>query len=219
LVKITARGGRNRLFYNQYRWCINFTVPGSHCISSLDTKKNMQSIDFYMVHSGFYRSITPQDKINLMTLLAWLQSRRDSMRTMMYHSEVSLFTNDRDLLDQIQLAVTDGTLGFLRYLKFSEAVIDMPPKSILRSRSRFRYRSYLREKRVTPEQKATFRAWLQNQPSDQYQINPAFNEMLGATKWQWYRNSYFVDYKDLSFGTMLSLIVPVRETLSIQRSR
>lgn len=221
MVNIQKRSGRNRLFYNQYTWCINFSVPGAYFIRSMDEKKSKRIIQWHHDHPsihGIYLGITALQEHNLMMLLHWFQNNQHRLRITICWSDVSLFTNDRDLLDELHMLSKDK-LSFINYLRFSEAVVDMPPRSILRSRSRFRYRSYLREKRVTQEQKDTLRAWLQSQPSDHYQINPAFDKMLAATKWQWYRNSYFVDYKDLSFGTMLSLIVPVRETLSIQRSR
>ena len=218
MVDIQKRAGRDRLFYNQYRWSINFTTPGAYYIRSLDEKKSRELIRWHREHPGIhgiYHHATPQQEQNLMRLLAWLQSNRHRMRIMTCWSDVSLFTNDLELLGEIEMLSQDQ-FSFIRYLRFSEAIVDQPEGTLLRRNSPFRYRSYLRERCNTDQQKAAMRDWLGAQDTCTYKINPSLRFMLDSATWLWTRNSYFVDYSDPRFGTMLRMVMPVRKTLDIR---
>ena len=164
---------------------------------------------------GVYHHVGSQQEQNLMRLLAWLRTNRHRMRIMICWSDVSLFTNDLELLGEFQ-TLSQDQFKAIRGMRFSEAIVDQPEGTLLRRNSPFRYRSYLRERCNTDQQKAAMRDWLQAQDACTYKINPSLRYMLDSATWLWTRNSYFVDYSDPRFGTMLRMVMPVRKTLDIR---
>ena len=213
---IRKQKGRSQLFYGQYQYSASFYVRGAHTLRSLDRKKSIHHINYQRDHKAYSWSIVLDqcDEVNLLSLLDWLILNRSRMRLSFYSDTVTMYTSDRDLLDDVE-RLSRSNFGFIRSLQFSEAVVDLPQGTIRRSNSRFQYRIYLRERHNTEQQKESLRTWLQAQDSNSYHINPNFDGMLSEPRRMWTRNSFFVDYTDPKFGTMLHLLVPVRKTLTI----
>jgi hypothetical protein len=213
---IRKQKGRSQLFYGQYQYSVSFYVRGAHTLRSLDRKKSIHHINWQRDHKAYsWSTVLDQcDEVNLLSLLDWLILNRSRMRLSFYSDTVTMYTSDRDLLDDVE-RLSRSNFGFIRSLQFSEAVVDLPQGTIRLRNSRFQYRIYLRERHNTEQQKECLRAWLQAQDSNSYHINPNFDEMLSEPRRMWTRNSFFVDYTDPKFGTMLHLLVPVRKTLTI----
>jgi len=213
---IRKQKGRSQLFYGQYQYSVSFYVRGAHTLRSLDRKKSIHHIGWQRNHKAYsWSTVLDQcDEVNLLSLLDWLILNRSRMRLSFYGDTVTMYTSDRDLLDDVE-RLSRSNFGFIRSLQFSEAVVDLPQGTIRRSNSQFQYRIYLRERHNTEQQKESLRTWLQAQDSNSYHINPNFDKMLLEPRYMWTRNSFFVDYMDPKFGTMLHLLVPVRKTLAI----
>jgi len=214
---IRKQKGRSQLFYGQYQYSVSFYVRGAHTLRSLDRKKSIHHINWQRRNHKVYSwsiVLDQCDEVNLLSLLDWLILNRSRMRLSFYSDTVTMYTSDRDLLDDVE-RLSRSNFGFIRSLQFSEAVVDLPQGTIRLRNSRFQYRIYLRERHNTEQQKESLRTWLQAQDSNSYHINPNFDEMLSEPRYMWTRNSFFVDYTDPKFGTMLHLLVPVRKTLAI----
>ena len=213
---IRKQKGRSQLFYSQYQYSVSFYVRGAHTLRSLDRKKSIHHINWQRSHKAYsWSTVLDQfDEVNLLSLLDWLILNRSRMRLGFYGDTVTMYTSDRDLLDDVE-RLSRSNFGFIRSLQFSEAVVDLPQGTIRLRNSRFQYRIYLRERHNTEQQKESLRTWLQAQDSNSYHINPNFDKMLLEPRYMWTRNSFFVDYTDPKFGTMLHLLVPVRKTLAI----
>jgi hypothetical protein len=94
------------------------------------------------------------------------------------------------------------------------------------SESKYAYRTYLRERKYTKDQRDMLANFLHSR-RDTLRVSPALDEWVNGTFVGYIRNLsysrsyYFVDHDHPNEGTMLSLVLPgiVRKTMSIETTK
>ena len=138
------------------------------------------------------------------------------------YNVLSLYTNNRRLADRF--AKVDNNSVHLHLVR--QAVVTRPAGVVQLRESRHGYRTYLRERKYTKDQRdmllnfldsregtlrpcGSLMAWLRQQPK-YYLANLNYS-----------RSYYFVDHDHPNEGTMLSLVMPgiVRKTMPIETTK
>jgi hypothetical protein len=121
-----------------------------------------------------------------------------------------VYTDNTALFAEILSAVPS-----LMNVSFSRAVIDRPRNTIKLKDPVHTERSYLREIKMTEQQKRSISTFLLNQ--DSIKLSPSLAQWAGGYSSYWTQAHYFVDHSDTGWLTMLSLICPgiIKNTIKI----
>jgi hypothetical protein len=107
-----------------------------------------------------------------------------------------------------------------------QAVISKPAGVVQLQESKYAYRTYLRERKYTKDQRDMLANFLHSR-RDTLRPSPALSEWANGTFVGYIRNLsysrsyYFVDHDHPNEGTMLSLVLPgiVRKTMPIETTK
>jgi hypothetical protein len=121
-----------------------------------------------------------------------------------------VYANDTALFSEILSAVPS-----LMNVSFSRAVINRPRNTVKLKDPVHTDRSYLREIKMTEQQKRSISTFLLNQ--DSIRLSPSLTHWLTQPSSYWSQGHYFVDHSDTGWLTMLSLIYPgaIKNTIKI----
>ena len=97
-----------------------------------------------------------------------------------------------------------------------------PDEVVMLKEPRFKYRSYLRSRRVTPEEVAILKNWVEAQQGE-IQPSGALKQFMNREASRWYlpvdytADYYYFDHNDPRYVTMLAMVlpVPIRKTVPI----
>jgi hypothetical protein len=206
----------DRLYYDQYRYSLKLRMKEFSCLrelrnpdatlesaSSVVSKRFKQRIK-YSIFSG------PQDLENLLELLVMLWPVKDQIKPVFSGDWGYVYSNDRQLLQSI--ANQDCVHAY--YIK--ESVVNRPKDTIVLRSSAYQFRSFLKERRWTTDDKARIVSYLENQPN--IKISRGLTHWLKYdTRWPWTRRYHYFDHNDVKIELMLQLICPgiVRTTMPI----
>lgn len=216
---------RDRLYYDQYQWCVCFPHDGASLLrpagSDLDSyleivigRWNWRTASKFpgayrhrvVANSGGSWRVENNDAVsserfsNIMKL-AQLLWRRPDTKVITYYAWVYVYCNDPvPILQDLRAVVQDITI--------KKAVINRPKNTIIRRDPRHTIRSYLRSKRITDQQKNSLATLLRNQ-SD-IKISRSMQdwfEMSGKSLY-WAHDYYWFDHDNQGLELMLEMIVP-----------
>jgi len=142
--------------------------------------------------------------------LTFLWPRKDQIKLVFSGDWGYIYSNNKDLLQQI------GSKHYIHVYYIKEAVVDRPKDTILLKSSDYRFRSFLRERLWTMDDKNRMLTYLQNQPD--IKIGRGLQYWLKyETRWLWTRRYHYFDHNDAKIELMLQLICPgiVRTTMPI----
>lgn len=219
---------KDRLFYDQYTYCIGFHLDEVSCLREL----NHQYIDVIIERRRQWREvslqrwtntvqsnknivtrrskeITDENVTNLHTLTDVLLRSRVDFKLVTSVSSAWIYTNDVKLLEQV------SELNFLICKTHTEAVVDRPKNTIKLKNPKHRYRSYLKCIKLTDKEKLQLCNFFINQQSHA-RIGPALLKWMGE-RWHRTQDYFFIDYDEESWLVMLSLVKPnmIRKTVEL----
>jgi hypothetical protein len=169
----------------------------------LNAKQNTARLS--RVHSP----ITEQTVENLHTLAEVLLTTDKDFKLVVSGNQAWVYVNDPALFDCLE------QLPILQCKTYFQAQVNRPPNTVKLKNSKYSFRSYFKFSKLTASQKDQLVDFLINQqtqvrlsPSLKTWINQPFNRV---------QDYFFIDYKTVSWITMLALVHPglVRKTLQI----
>lgn len=219
---------RSSLYYNQYEWCVTLHISEASCLRDLKLVRfeaAIRNAKYWSEQDRFkqdFRSWSPTKENALRETRDILLEENGKYKSVVSFNVLSLYTNNRRLADRFAQLGNDGVhLHLVR-----QAVITKPAGVVQLQESKHGYRTYLRERKYSLDQRnllldflqareGTLRpcgalmAWLEARPK-YYMANLNYS-----------RSHYFVDHDHPNEGTMLSLVMPgiVRKTLPIETTK
>lgn len=219
---------KDRLFYDQYTYCVGFHLDEVSCLREL----NHQYIDVIIERRRQWREIslqrwtnatqsnknivtrrakeiTDENVANLHHLTDVLLRSRVDFKLVTSVSSAWMYTNDIMLIEQL------SELNFLICKTYTEAKVDRPKNTIKLKDPKHRYRSYLRCVKLTDEEKTHLCNFFANQQGHA-RIGPALIKWMDE-RWHRTQDYFFVDHDEESWLVMLSLIKPgmIRKTVQL----
>jgi len=211
---------RQRLWFDRYSWAMRFQLSEASALRVLDHAKIDRVIDVRrswdrraVVQPGSWwvrdRYISDEDQLNLHAACDVFLSVQDKIKLMLSGSQVHVYTNYRDIEDSIRKipGITDLTIR--------EAVDIQKSAQVYLKNPQHRYRSFLRNSKITPEQSNTLGNFLKSQQD--IRLGPALDYWVKNQGYYRTQDYFFIDHRDMSLITMLNLVVPgmIRKTLPI----
>jgi hypothetical protein len=193
------------------------SLPESGCLRKLDHDTIDTVLDirrrWINGRSDYYqgrRQITDDMVDNLHTLCDTLLITQHQYKLVAGGGCMRVYTTDTALFAEILSAVPS-----LVNVLFSRAVINRPRNTIKLKDPVHTERSYLREIKLTDQQKKSIGTFLKNQES--IRLSPSLASWLVRSGSPWSQGHHFVDHNDTAWLTMLSLIRPglIKNTIKI----
>ena len=217
---------RSSLYYDQYEWCVTINLSEASCLRYLDANRFERAIvnaKYWAEHDRW------TDRIWTVIKETALRESRDVLlteikpfKTVVSFNTVCIYTNHRGLADRLIDLGNDGI--HMRLVR--RAVISKPANVVQLRESKYAYRTYLRERKYTKDQRDMLANFLHSR-QDTLRVSPALDEWVNGTFVGYIRNLsysrsyYFVDHDHPNEGTMLSLVMPgiVRKTMPIETTK
>jgi hypothetical protein len=217
----------DRLYYDQYRYSLKLRMKDFSCLREIrNTDATLESA-FLVVSKRFEQRLNysrvynknsysdefsskRHDLENILEMLKTLWTVRDQIKLVFSGDWGYVYSNDRQLLQSI------ANQDYVHAYYIKEAVINRPKDTIVLRSSVYQYRSFLKERVWTLDDKTRMRTYLENQ-SD-IKISRGLKYWLKYdTRWPWSRRYHYFDHNDVKIELMLQLICPgiVRTTMPI----
>jgi hypothetical protein len=214
----------DRLFYDQYRYNLKLRMKDFSCLREMRKPLVSLSDVIEIVARRFEqrtklsywnhdRTVPVRDQFDLVCLsdlLTFLWPLKDQIKLVFSGDWGYIYSNNKDLLQQI------GDKHYVHVYYIKEAVVDRPKDTIRLQSSPYRFRSFLKERLWTLDDKSRILAYLENQPD--IKISRGLKYWLKYdTRWHWSRRYHYFDHNDAKIELMLQLICPgiVRTTMPI----
>jgi hypothetical protein len=219
---------KDRLYYDQFRYCLGFYLSEVTALRSLDHSEIDSAIErrkawrqssqkrwasnrpkFVPVMQHSFPEITEEIVQNLHTLADQLTATTAEFKLVISLNRAWIYSNNLKFLNQL------NQLECLIDKHYSEAQVNRPKNTIQLKKSKFAYRSYFRFGKLTPQQVSNLVGFFKNH-QEHIRISPALLEWtaMPGTRFQDY---FFIDHDSPSWLVMISLIHPglVRKTVDI----
>lgn len=213
---------RNKLYYGQYKYCLQFYFPELSAIRgkthsgvdhALDSRAWARQINF----GGSWRygatipEITDELRADCHLLCSFFINLKNNHKLTISMDTGYFYTNNlqdiTDLLNFPQIMME----------KLKEAVTDIPENSIVVKSSEHSLRTYFKSQHLSStEQKNNFKELLYNQ--DEIRLSPGLNDWFIRYEFSKYiADNYFIDHNDTGILTLISLVCPIKikHTLNI----
>jgi len=217
---------KDRLFYDQYRYCIKFYIQEASVLVSLDhaqidsrltrrvewretlIQTRVQVFNVFPTRSKKLE-ITQETRQHLHELCDVLLAFTDQFKLVVSEHHCWVYTNVVKVIQQL------SDLQILKNKQFSEAIINRPKNTILLKNSSYQYRSYLQSTNLTSADKTKICNFFNNQ-QDSIRLGPALTRWTG-TKFNRTQDYFFIDHFGESWLIMLNLVHPglIRKTVHI----
>lgn len=155
------------------------------------------------------KAITQQVRQNLHDFAAVLAQAEQPFKMVVSTSNLWIYTNHDDLLKTLE------ALPYLNYKRFTQAIIDRPPNTILLKNPRHKSRLYMRGVKMTDLEKDRLKAFLANYGD--IRLSPGLTDWLDNPAFHRSSDQHFVDYDSEGWPLLLSLVRPgiIRKTVQI----
>lgn len=228
---------KDRLFYNRFEYTIGFQLDEATCLrESLETERIDRMIERRIawreisqqryagnVKSSLFpgaatilarrqKEITEDTVANLHKLADLLLTTPADFKLVVSVDQGHVYTNDLALIDQI------NNLPGITQKSYSRAVVVRPKDTIQLKDPKHEFRSYFKINKITQEQKDHLTAFLANQQT--VRLSPALQHWT-TTPFNRTQDYFFVDHDEMSWLTMLSLVLPglIRKTMQIIQAK
>jgi len=219
---------KDRLFYDQFEYCIGFyldevsalrELDHAHIDDMIERRKAWREIaqqrwingkqKHGTIMSRSWRDITAQTQADLHSLANVLLTTTTSYKLVVSVNQGYVYTTDLVLIDQLD------SMSELKHKTYTRAQIIRPKNTIQLKNPRHEYRTYFRSIKLSWQEKQVLIDFLQNQ-QEHTRMSPGLKNWVHDpfTRTQDY---FFVDHNGSSWLSMLSLVRPgiIRKTLQI----
>lgn len=220
-LKISTES-RNKLYYSQYRYCLQFYFPELSAIRSkthsgvdqaLDGRAWARQINFggSWRHRVMIPEITDELRTDCHLLCSFFINLPNDYKLVISVDTGYFYTNH--LQD-----VTD-LLNFPQVMmeQLREAVEDIPKNSIVIKNSKYQFRTYFKAQHLSnTQQKENLKNFLLQQA--EIRLGPGLHEWFSRYEFSKYiADNYFIDHNDTAILTMINLVCPIKikKTLNI----
>lgn len=218
---------KDRLFYDQFEYCLNFFLQEVSCLRELDH----DAIDYNISRRKMWREVARQRWQNNPHAKNIMGYRRDEItdQTVQELHELAevllksgkqfklvvsintawVYCNDFDFLQEL------SELDTLKFCAFSRAVITRPKDTVKLKKSCYKFRTYLKYEKLNSQERYHLEEFLINQ-HDSVRLSPGLIEWMDRS-FNVVQDYYFVDHNETSWLTMLNLVRPglIRKTMHI----
>lgn len=228
---------KDQLFYDRFEYSVSFGLQEITCMREQDydlsqisqmvgrrrewreiaqqrrTAVNRQGGIKTILSNRYHKEISDQVEQDLHTLANVLRNCSVDFKLVVSTDYGWIYTNSIGLLDQL------SQLHMLTDKIYSQAVIARPKNTLCLKKSIHNFRSYFKTTKLSADEKNTLINFLNNQKAHA-RISPALTEWC-LNKFYRTQDYFFVDHKEMSWLTMLSLVVPglIRKTKQIIRAK
>jgi hypothetical protein len=219
---------KDRLFYDQYEYCIGFYLHEASCLRVLDhdyindmiTRRqqwreiaqqrwNQGSRQFANILGRRHREITEKTVEDLHAVAELLLTAPEEFKLVVSVNQAYVYTNDSILINRLD------RMPCLELKTYSQAVISRPKNTVVLKNPKHQFRSYFKTMNLTTQQKDHLESFLINQ-ADHVRVSSALQKWIDCpfTRIQDY---FFVDYNTQTWLTLLNLVQPgiIRKTMHI----
>jgi len=219
---------RSSLYYNQYEWCATLHISEAHCLRDLKTvqfEAAIRNAKHWSEQDRFskdFRSWGPIKESALRETRDILLEQAGEYKAVVSFNVLSVYTNNRRLADRFVKLDNPGVqLHLVR-----QAMITRPAGVIQLQESKHSYRTYLRERKYSLDQRNLLLNFLDSREGTLRPCGALMNWLREQPRYylanlNYSRAHYFVDHDHPNEGTMLSLVMPgiVRKTMPIQTTK
>lgn len=220
----TKTVGRDRLYFDQYQYCLHFRMEELCCVREMDHAYIDRNID----HKNTWRqrspnfggswvsrrgNITEEQRSNCHAMLDYLQSQQDYKITISMDWGY-LYTNSMSLIEKT------AQLPYVLALRLTEAKIDRPKGTLHIQNSQHELRTYFRAQRLEERQRHSVVDFLTAQQN--IRLSPSLLEFIRRDQKHYYINeNFFIDHDGMGIITMLNLVLSraTRKTLKLIRDK
>ena len=216
---------KDRLFYDRFQFCLAFDVSEASALRDLDKDKISRLLErrrewrqiglerwlsqghanANILNSRSYREINQDAEPNLHALSDIMLNSGAEYKLVTSINSVWLYTDDLALIDCVSCC------EFIRNIKRTQAQVDRPKDTIRLQNPKHQHRSYWCSVKLTEKEKINLSNFFANQPD----IRPSPGlQAFFSSPFHRTQDYFFVDYNELSWLTMISLIRPglIRKT-------
>lgn len=206
---------RDRLFFDQYQYRMQFYLRYAWCMRSYDHDDLDRRLENY---HGRYRTgtnaIAQVDRatyVSLHNMCDLLRALPDSSKKMIQYDTVFLYTNDLTIIEDM------SQVDYIDQVKIGQAVTVYPKDTVMLQHPVHQYRTFLKHKWWDLETSAHIKKFLLGR-QELFQITRSFREKLERPGRLATQDHHFVDHNDPNLLLMLSLVCPgiINKTLPIQ---
>jgi len=206
---------RDRLFFDQYQYRMQFRLRFAWCMRSLDHGDLDRRLTNY---HGRYRAganaLYPSDRethADLHHMCDLLRALPVSCKIMIQYDQVFLYTNVLGTLTHM------GRVDYIDQAKIGEALVVYPKDTVMLQNPVHQYRTFLKNRWWDLDTSARVKKFLLGR-QDLFRIPAGFCEKLERPGRLATRDHHFVDHNDPDLLLMLSLVCPgiINKTLPIQ---
>ena len=216
---------KDRLFYDQFEFCIKFHLEEVSCLRTLDHAQIDRMIERRIAWRSISNTFTqssPQITIlsnrsnaisettvrNLHTLADALLTTAADFKLVVSAFTGYVYTNNLALIKKV------ANLPGIINTEYSQAIVGRPKNTIQLKDPKYQWRSYFKMSKLTNEQKSQLKGFLANQPA--VRLSPGLKQWID-TKFTRTQDYFFIDYNETLWLTMLGLVQPglIRKTLAI----
>lgn len=220
---------RDRLFFDHWEYCCTIRVLEAGCLRGLnreflDARINWINQDSW---SNRQKLITSEYAETLHNLCDFFLEHKQKFKMCVERNHLRVYTNDVEFIELIEQRKEPQKIYLTQALALNERDV------VLLKNPRYVYRTQLRIKGLSNDQKVTIKSMIENS-RDEIKPSPGLNQYLTylpvtkkssyARIGTWKRGMYpptnpFIDHSDLKWMTMISLMVPgiVVKTMPIRQ--
>lgn len=207
----------DRMFYDQYQYCVLFRQPELSAIRGLDNRHIESVINMrnrWRTGSSSNRPRIGQDVVEqLHKTCRFLKARQDRFKIIFSFEYGYLYTNDTDIIEDII------NLPYVSIYELKKVVVTRPKDTVVLKNPKHSQRSFMKNRNVTPEQRIHLRRYFDQR--DSIRPGPGFRSWLEKSElasWNYYVLDYFFfDHNDDGELLMFQLAFPgiIRKTIPI----
>jgi len=212
---------KDRLFYDQYHYCINFYLQEASCLRDIDH----EHVDVILERRRLwreagrerinrfaqYKPIDQQVVANLHNLVDIFLQSQVQFKTVTTVDQLWIYSNDLNFISRLY------EIPFLEHKTLTKALIAHARDTISIKNPQHQYRTYFKNQAFSQDEKTKITNFLLNQT--ECRLGPGLGDWL-ANNWLRTQDHYFIDHNEHSLLTMLCLIKPglLRKTKAIAAS-
>lgn len=202
---------RDRLYYDQYRYCVSFQLSSSGRTRNLDPEKIRANVHYVnTVTWGSTQRISAEQEQHLLSCAEIFRNCNQPYKRIVYSNWQYVYSNHEPLLEQL------ASQDFLIQVNATQADVVLPRDVVLLKHSQYQFRSYFSSRWYNKEEIAAIKNFLVSR-GKQFKTTPGVKSRLNGKFF--YPNSWtFVDHNDQRDAFLLNLVVSqcIRKTLPIE---